>query len=123
MRSLIDTEKGIFCPIGEGHILTTKSMPPSVFELGRPVEMATMFTVNELLSDGSPVGFYLYSGFKVLNKGGVLVTYMESKRGKATDGSVVFRHNDLVVYDINGCGSIAVSPSVNDMVASILSEQ
>ncbi len=123
MKSLIPTEKGIFCPLQSGHILTTKSMDAGHYTLGRQIEMATMFRMHELLRDGLNVGFYLYSGFKVLNKGGVLITFLESKRGKATDGSIVFRHNELVVYDVNGCGSIAVSPMVNDKIASILSEQ
>ena len=82
-----------------------------------------MFQVYSLHQDSQPVGFFLYSGFKVVNRGGVLFTYLESKRGKATDGKVVFRDPLLVVYDIVGCGSVAVSTTINDRISSILSEQ
>lgn len=123
MQSVIDVEAGIFYQLGKGHMVTRDKVPAGLFCLGPRIEAATMFQVYALHRDMKPVGFFLYSGFKVVNKGGVLVTYLESKRGKATDSAVVFRDPLLVVYDIAGCGSVAVSTTINDRISSILSEQ
>jgi hypothetical protein len=123
MKSLLDTEVGIFYPLSKGHMVTRERVPAGLFCLGTQIAAATMFQIFELKRDDTAVGFFLYSGFKVVNKGGVLLTYLESKKGKATASSVVFRDPLLVVYDIAGCGSIAVSTTVNDRISSILSEQ
>lgn len=123
MRSLIDTEAGIFYPLSNGHMITRDKVSAGQFQLGDQIAAATMFQIFELKREDQSIGFFLYSGFKVANKGGVLLTYLESKRGKASESSVVFRNPLIVVYDIVGCGSIAVSTKVNDRISSILSEQ
>lgn len=123
VKTLTVSEAGIIRTVGQAHLMTFKTTPPSVFEVGARIEAATMMQVSELLLDKVHVGFYFYSAFKVANKGGVLVTYLESKKGKAKDSSVVFRHPELVVYDIAGCGSVAVSTKMNKQLASILDEQ
>jgi hypothetical protein len=98
-------------------------MDAGTFMIGNKIQAATMMQLFELEREGVKVGFFLYSAFKVVNKGGVLLTYLESKKGKAEKSLVVFRHPSLVVYDIEGCGSIAVSTLVNDRISSILNEQ
>lgn len=123
INSLVATEPGIIQELANGHIVTKESVPPGSFTLGTQMAAATMLQVFELLRDGVAVGFFFYSAFKVVSRGGVLVTYLEAKKGKASAASVVLRHPDLVVYDVAGCGSIAVPTLINERISSILSEQ
>jgi hypothetical protein len=123
LRSLIPCESGIFCPVGGGHILAESTLPPDSYQIGAKIQAVTMLEIFELEHNTQKVGFFLYSAFKVVNKGGVLLTYLESKKGKAGQSLVVLRHPLLVVYDIPGCGSMAVSTKVNDRISSILNEQ
>jgi hypothetical protein len=123
MKTLVKTEGGIIQALDDGHILTIEDMPPGEFERGNKIEATTMLQVWELLRDGRSCGFFMYSAFKVENKGGVLVTFQESKRGKAKAGNLVFRDRNLVLYDIPGCGSIAITTRVNDKIHDILKEQ
>ncbi len=123
MQLVIPTEPGIFCSIESGHIITPQAVQPGQIDIISEIQLNTMFQLYEIGRSGQSIGYYLYSGFKVKNKGGVLVTYLENKRGKATQGDCVFRSLDLTVYDIANCGSIAISPVVNDSIKSILSEQ
>ena len=123
MISYTDIEPGIFYAVGQGHVITRNLVKAGPFSLGTEYSLNTMFSMFELLRDGAPVGYYLYSGFKVVNKGGVLVTYLESKKGKGESSRIVVRQPELVVYDIPGCGAVAVTTRVNEHVNSILSEQ
>lgn len=123
MKSLLPTEAGIIQALGEGHIMTLEDCPPGEFEKGIRIEAATMLQVWELLRDGKSCGFFFYSAFKVVNKGGVLFTYLEAKKGKAKDSTIVFRDPALVVYDVVGCGSIAIPTKVNERMLGILKEQ
>ena len=123
IQTITPSEAGIIHSIGLAHLMTFVNTPPSVFTLGARIQATTMLQVTELMADDTHVGFYFYSGFKVNNKGGVLVTYLESRKGKAKDATVVFRHPELVVYDVVGWGSIAISTKVNTQIASILDEQ
>lgn len=123
MRSLIPIDPGVITPLSNGYVVTFAPMPPSEFHIRTKIEASTMLQIFEVTVDEKPAGFFLYSAFKVSNKGGVLVTYLEAKKGKATSATVVFRHPDIVVYDIAGCGSIAVPTLVSSNISSILSEQ
>lgn len=123
MQAHTDIEPGIFYAVGKGHVVTRERVAAGPFSLGTEFKLNTMFQMHELLRDSIPVGFFLYSAFKVVNKGGVLTTFLESKRGKAESSRLVIRQPELVVYDIPGCGSIAITTLVNDRVQSILAEQ
>ena len=98
MISYTDIEPGIFYAVGQGHVITRNLVKAGPFSLGTEYSLNTMFSMFELLRDGAPVGYYLYSGFKVVNKGGVLVTYLESKKGKGESSRIVVRQPELVVY-------------------------
>lgn len=123
LRSAIASEAGIIQAIDNGFFLTFESCPAGEFSLGAKAQAVTMLQIWELEREGVVVGFYLYSAFCCINRGGVLTTYLKHKRGKAEKASVVLRTPHLVVYDVAGCGSMAVSPTVNTKVADILKEQ
>jgi len=77
----------------------------------------------ELKRNKQVVGFFLHSGFTVKNGGGYVVTYLESKRGKAKTGSLTIRHPEMMVYTFEGCGALAVATKVNPKMLAILLEQ
>jgi len=69
------------------------------------------------------VGFFFESPFKTENKGNVLLTFMESKRGKATTAKLMIRHESVMVFDVPGCGAMALSTKLSPEMASIIQEQ
>ncbi len=123
MISHLDIEPGIFYAVDKGHVVTNEQVAAGPFSIGNQYQLNTMFQMYDLLRDGLAVGYYFYSAFKVINKGGVLVTCLESKKGKATESRVVVRQPELVVYDLPGCGSMAITTKINDGIQSILTEQ
>lgn len=123
MKIRIPIEHGVFYSVEDGYAMFTEDSEPSTFELGTKYELNSMFEMWALTKEGSPIGFYFYSAFKSENKGGYIITYMENKRGKAKDSKVVIRLPSMIVYDIPGCGAIAVSTKVNSKVESIFVEQ
>jgi hypothetical protein len=123
MKSLIEFLPGEFYALGTGHVLVTSKQAPGNYELGSQFQLESMFDMWELKRDGQAVGFFLHSGFTVKNACGYLVTYMESKKGKAKTCNLVIRHSDVMVYDYEGCGALAVSTKVNSKMLSILLEQ
>lgn len=84
-----------------------------------------MFEMWEALQNKKPIGFYFQSAFKVENRGGYLLTFMESKRGQAKTSNLVIRNDQdgLIVYDFEGCGSLAISTKVSQFVHNILETQ
>lgn len=123
MKSRIDFEAGLFYHLGEGYAITFDTLPPSNYTLGQEYNLNSMLSMYDLILDGNHVGFYFYSGFKIQNKGGFIVAYTESKRGKAKDGSLIIRHPEVMVYDFPNCGAMAVSTKINEAVMSIFMEQ
>jgi hypothetical protein len=123
MKSLIRFESGTFYQLGDGYAIVFETIEPAVFTIAAEYPLNSMLTMWDLVKDGRNVGFFFYTAMKVENKGGVLVTFMESKRGLATEGGLVIRNPEVMVYDFPGCGAMAVSTKVNDQMLSILLEQ
>jgi hypothetical protein len=123
MRNLNTIAEGIFYPIADGHVLTTQSIPPGELTTGTRYATNSMIEMWDLLRDGVSVGWYFYSAFKVIAKGGYLVTFMESKKGQASEGNIVIRRPEFVVFDIPACGSTVVSMTVSSEMEAILMEQ
>lgn len=121
--SLIPFEQGIFYALGQGHALTGANVGPGTFSLGAQLKLNSMVAMYPLLHEGVEVGFWFYSAFKVQNKGGVLVAYLENKRGKALTSRLLLRHTDVLVFELDTCGVMAISPLVNDNLTEILKEQ
>jgi len=124
MLLIVDVEPHIFFELEKGHGVTTVAVPRGPLLLGEEFKLNIMFQMWKLLDANSmPVGFYFYSPFRVVNRGGVIATFRESKRGRAKTSRVVVRMPELVVYDVEGCGAIAVTTKVNDSIKSIITEQ
>jgi hypothetical protein len=123
MKSAIKIEQGIFYQLGGGYAITSQDFPPTTFELREELAVNNMLRMTELFHNEVHVGYWFYSAFKVMNKGGVLCVYMESRREKATKATVLIKQPDIVVIELEGCGVLAISPLVNLNLNSILSEQ
>jgi len=123
MRSLLAQSSGLFFALGSGYALVDEDLPEGEYELGDRVDLMCMFEVFELLREGKKVGHFFTSGFTIENKGGALLTYMVSKKGKATTSETVLRTPTFVVYSYPNVGAMAISLKVNEHVKSILMEQ
>jgi hypothetical protein len=125
MRTHLNLEAGTFYSIGQGHVFLSLPVSPGEFELGTKFQVPTMFEMWELLREGKPVGFFFQSPFRVENKGSFIITYMQSKRGKADRCHLVVRNDKdgLMVYDYPGCGSLAVSTKVSQSMRDVLEQQ
>jgi hypothetical protein len=123
MKMLIDVRAGEFYALDKGHAIFNHDRGPSEYSLGSKFELNAMFDMWSLCSGDEQVGYYFVSGFKTENKGGYVLTYMESKRGRATSHRLVIRLPELMVYDFPSCGTIAISTKVSPKVESIFMEQ
>ncbi len=123
MNSVITFEKGIFYQLDKGHAITSADVGPGPFSLGTEFKLNSMMQMYALMRGEDQVGFWFYSGFKVNNKGGVLVAYLESKRGKGKASRLMLRHEDVLVFEVENCGVMAISPVINPHMNEILQEQ
>jgi hypothetical protein len=124
MRTSIAFEPGEFYSLSDGHAIVFDKAPAgTVFERGSEYSLNSMFSMWDLTLAGKHAGFFFYTALKVENRSGFLVTFMESKRGKAQEGRLVIRHPEVMVYDFPGCGAMAISTKVSDHMYSILMEQ
>lgn len=116
---------GQFTEIRGGYVFPTGDIHPGDVELGAKLQLICMFSVWELHQGKEKVGFYFESGFSLSNKSAYLLTFMESKRGKATTSTQVLRDDQsgLLIFDLAGAGSIAISTKVNKYMAEILEAQ
>lgn len=123
LRLIIDAESGVFCTLDKGFLLPVKDLKSGteITEMTR-LPVGGMFTINLCFIDGERVGFYFTTAFVVDNAGGYLVTYMARKK-EATEIEVMIRTDELVVYNYPNCGTLAISPLVNEDVLTIFEEQ
>lgn len=123
MHTLIPWNPGVFYRLGNGHAIVTEDQEPGTYELGRKFSLICMFDMWELMREGKPVGHFFLSGMKVETKGAYILTYMESKRGKATTSQVVIRCPQFILFDLPGCGAMAIGMSFSDRMQKILEGQ
>jgi hypothetical protein len=123
MITKVPLEDGVFYSVEDGYAFLLKSMEPGLLEKGSEYTLSTMLRMWDLTRDGEQVGFFFSSAFRVESKGGYLVTFMETKREKATTSKLIIRHEKLMVYDLPGCGAMALSTKVSPEVLSVLMEQ
>src|SRR5271168_5122324 len=95
----------------------------SVLTIGDRIPLACMFEAHWLTLDGEKIGYLFTSHFQVTNKGGYIMTYMNSGAGKASSVEVLVKTDTLVVYSYPNHGCVIVSPHVGDDVRNVLSEQ
>lgn len=123
MKTLISWKPGVFYRLGLGHAIVNENYGPGNYELGQKFNLICMFEMWELTRDGKTVGHFFLSGMKVESKGSYILTYMESKRGKATSSQLAIRCPNFVLFDLPGCGAMAISMTVSEHMQQILEGQ
>ena len=123
MKLKVPLQAGTFFTLQGGYAIFFQDQSPGEVSIGVQYNMSSMLSVWELEREGNHVGFYFHSPFAVENKGGVLVAFAESKKGKATESKLMLRHDTVMVYDIAGCGALAISTKVSPEILSIIEEQ
>jgi len=123
LRSLIPWETGLFHRLGQGHAIVSTPQEPGTYELGAKFNLICMFEMWELKRDGKPVGHFFLSGMKVESKGGYIVTFMESKRGRAETWNLLIRSPEFLLFDFPNCGAMAISMEVSEHMQKILEGQ
>lgn len=123
MKLLVTYQGGTFFSIEKGYILFFNDCPPCEVSIGAPYNAGASLDVNEVIKDGKHIGFFLYSPLKVTNTGVSLTAFAESKRGKAKTSKLMIRHENIMVYDMPGCGGLAISTKISDELKEILQEQ
>lgn len=123
MKSHIEWEAGLFHRLGAGHALVDQDQAPGDYALGQKYNLVCMFEMWDLLRDGQKVGHFFLSGMKVESRGTYIVTFMESKRGRAESSQLLIRHPEFVLFDFPNCGAMAISNKNGPSIQQILEGQ
>lgn len=119
-----DSEAHLFHSTDLGFALYTQNIGQgSVLTVGERIPLACMFNAYWLTLDKEKIGYLFTSNFRVTNKGGYIMTYMNSGAGKASAVEVLVKTDTIVVYHFPNHGTLIVSPHVGQDVQTILSEQ
>jgi hypothetical protein len=120
----LDSEAHLFYSTDHGFALYTQEMKQgTTLKIGDRIPVACMFEVHWLLRDGEKVGYLFNSQFQVTNKGGYIMTYMNSGAGKASAVEVLVKTDTLVIYSFPNHGALVISPHIGQDIISILEEQ
>jgi hypothetical protein len=119
----------VFYELGGGHVLLTAKVPDRHVVLVREqIPLDCMFELRRIqATDGVDsvvnIGYYFSSQFKVINNGGHIVTFLETKRGTAEKSEILIKSEDLVVIHFPNRGTMVISPALDDHTRLIFEEQ
>lgn len=120
----LDSESQLFYSTDLGFTLYSQELKQgTVLKIGERIPVACMFEVRWLLLDGRKIGYLFNSQFQVTNKGGYIMTYMNSGAGKASAVEVLVKTDTLVVYHFPNHGTLVISPYIGNDIQNILEEQ
>lgn len=120
----IDSEPHLFHSTDLGFALYTQDMKQgTMLRIGERIPVACMFEVHWLLRGPEKVGYLFNSQFQVLNRGGYIMTYMNSGAGKASAVEVLVKTDTLVIYSFPNHGALVISPHIGQDIVAILDEQ
>jgi hypothetical protein len=123
MKTLITCTPGAFHELSGSWFLPTEEIQASTeITIGPKLPVTCMFEINFALVNGERVGFIFTSRFEVENGGTYLMTYLRNK-GQATEHETLVKDETLVVYHYPNKGTLAISPVVNQKIATIFDEQ
>ena len=123
MKLKVPLQAGTFFSFQQGHILLCRDMRPCELELGAQYSISEMLSVWDVNHQGEHVGFFFFSPFKIECGGGYLVAFREATRGQATSSKLMLRHDSVMVYDLPGCGAMALSTKLSPEMESVIQEQ
>jgi hypothetical protein len=124
LRVDLDSEPHLFYSTDIGFALYNQELKQgTVLKIGERIPVACMFEVRWLILDGKKLGYLFNSQFQVTNKGGYIMTYMNSGAGKASAVEVLVKTDTLVIYSFPNHGTLVISPHIGQDIVSILDEQ
>jgi hypothetical protein len=119
---------GTFIEVGNGYVLT-RSLIREKTELAIGDEISnelSLLRVFWLNVGNEPVGYYFEAPHPccVRNSGNYLLSYIESRRGRAsTSETIVKVKGELVVFNFGGCGALACAQPCDAETQTIFEEQ
>jgi hypothetical protein len=119
---------GTFIEVGKGFVLTRslirEKTPLSIGdEISNELSLLRVFW---LCIGTEPIGYYFEAPkpCSVRNAGNYLLSYIESRRGRAsTSETIVKVKGELVVFNFGGCGALACAQPCDAETQTIFEEQ
>jgi hypothetical protein len=119
---------GTFIEVGKGFVLTRslirENTPLSIGdEISNELSLLRVFW---LCVGTEPIGYYFEAPKPcyVRNSGNYLLSYIESRRGRAsTSETIVKVKGELVVFNFGGCGALACAQPCDAETQTIFEEQ
>lgn len=120
--------KDTFIEVGTGYVLTRDIVRERVQlsigdEISNDLSLLRVFWLNH---ENEPVGYYFEAPHPciVRNAGKYLLSYIESRRGRAATSETILKVKDeLVVFNFGGCGAIACAQPSDKETETIFKEQ
>lgn len=120
--------KDTFIEVGTGYVLARAPIKEKVQlsigdEISNDLALLRVFWLNQ---GNDPVGYYFEAPHPciVRNAGKYLLSYIESRRGRAsTSETIVKVKGELVVFNFGGCGALACAQPCDAETQTIFEEQ
>lgn len=117
-----------FTEVGNGYVLSRTTIREKTSltigdEISNEISLLRVFWLNE---GTEPVGYYFEAPHpcSVRNAGNYLLSYIESRRGRAsTSETIVKVKGELVVFNFGGCGALACAQPCDAETQTIFEEQ
>ena len=122
MNIPFDIQAFIFHTVGSEYFLPIVNIKGKSKLTLQPLPISCMFNISIAYIEDEKVGYHFTSRFTTDNHGSCLVTYLQNK-SLAETAEVLLKSNDLCVYHYPNRGTLAISPSVSDLVQSIFEDQ
>lgn len=121
----LDMQAGLFYEIEKGlFLLPWYPLKRGTHLTLEPNTDSSMFTMNTARGkDGEVRGMLFQSGYKIVNGGSYLLTYLKANRDLQPQAQEVIRTPHLVLYNYAGQGSLALSPKLSSAMRTIVEEQ
>lgn len=119
---------GTFIEVGKGYVLTRSLIRENTaLSVGDEISNElSLLRVFWLCVGKDPVGYYFEAPrpCAVRNAGNYLLSYIESRRGRAaTSETIVKVKGELVVFNFGGCGALACAQPCDSETQTIFEEQ
>ncbi len=121
-------QPGTFIEVGNGFVLARDPIRENTpLEIGDEISNElSLLRVFWLCVGNEPVGYYFEAPHPCLvrNSGNYLLSYIESRRGRAaTSETIVKVKGELVVFNFGGCGALACAQPSDSETKTIFEEQ
>lgn len=112
--------KGTFHKVGGGYVLAQNTLAAGSVRIGASLCRLPCLEVFRLYRGDAIVGYYLMSGFTLINGASYL---LRTNGRKASECREAYSDEHLVVLDYKDAGALAVSPLLSKRLASKLGGQ